>query len=331
MMIHTHAHARAGLIGNPSDGYFGKTISIILRNFTANIRCQESPRLTIVPQACDRLEFDDIDDLNRDVRLHGYYGGIRLIKAAIKRFTDYCREQDVRLPDRNLTIAYDTDIPVRIGLAGSSAIVTAVFRALMRFFDVAIPDSVLPNLILSVETDELHIGAGLQDRVIQVYEGAVYMDFDRALMERDGHGAYEELDPSKLPPLFVAYHENLAEGTEITHNDLRDRFNHGEREVVDAMRQFADLARRARELIIADRGAQIAPLMDANFDLRARLCPISAGNRRLVETGRRLGAAVKFAGSGGAVIGAYDGDPDRLHNLRRAYADFGAHLIIPEV
>ena len=331
MTIHTHAHARAGLIGNPSDGYFGKTISIILRNFTANIRCQESPRLTIVPQACDRLEFDDIDDLNRDVRLHGYSGGIRLIKAAIKRFTHYCREQDVRLPDRNFTIAYDTDIPVRIGLAGSSAIVTAVFRALMRFFDVAIPDSVLPNLILSVETDELHIGAGLQDRVIQVYEGAVYMDFDRALMERDGHGAYEELDPSKLPPLFVAYHENLAEATEITHNDLRDRFNHGEREVVDAMRQFADLARRARELIIADRGAQIAPLMDANFDLRARLCPISAGNRRLVETGRRLGAAVKFAGSGGAVIGAYDGDPDRLEALRRAYADFGAHLIIPEV
>lgn len=331
MTIHTHAHARAGLIGNPSDGFFGKTISIILRNFTANVRCHQSPRLTIVPQTCDRLEFDDVDDLTRDVRVHGYYGGIRLIKAAIKRFTDYCREQGMNLPGRNFTIAYDTDIPVRIGLAGSSAIVTAVFRALMRFFDVAIPDSVLPNLILSVETDELHIGAGLQDRVIQVYEGAVYMDFDRALMERDGHGAYEALDPAKLPPLFIAYHENLAEGTEITHNDLRDRFNRGEREVVDAMRQFADLARRARELIIADRGAEIVPLMDANFDLRARLCPISAGNRRLVEIGRRLGAAMKFAGSGGAVIGAYDGEPDRLETLRRAYADFGAHLIIPEV
>jgi glucuronokinase len=329
MTIHTHAHARAGLIGNPSDGYFGKTISIILRNFTANVTCRESARLTIVPQACDRLEFDNIDDLNRDVRAHGYYGGIRLIKAAIRRFTEYCREQGISLPGRNFTIAYDTDIPVRIGLAGSSAIITAVFRALMRFFDVAIADSILPNLILSVERDELHIGAGLQDRVIQVYEGTVYMDFDRALMERDGHGAYEALDPAKLPPLFVAYHEHLAEGTEITHNDLRDRFDRGEREVVDAMHQFADLARRARELIIADRGAEIGPLMDANFDLRARLCPISEGNRRLVEIGRRLGAAVKFAGSGGAIVGAYDGDPDRLDSLTGAYTDFGASLIVP--
>jgi hypothetical protein len=28
-----------------------------------------------------------------------------------------------------------------------------------------------------------------------------------------------------------------------------------------------------------------------------------------VETGRKLGAAVNFAGSGGAVAGSYDGDP----------------------
>ena len=30
MIIQTRAYARAGLIGNPSDGYFGKTISFIL-------------------------------------------------------------------------------------------------------------------------------------------------------------------------------------------------------------------------------------------------------------------------------------------------------------
>ncbi len=33
---------------------------------------------------------------------------------------------------------------------------------------------------------ELGIAAGLQDRVIQVFGGAVYMDFDRNLMQRSG-------------------------------------------------------------------------------------------------------------------------------------------------
>jgi hypothetical protein len=38
----------------------------------------------------------------------------------------------------------------------------------------ALPKAELPGLILSAET-ELGITAGLQDRVIQVYEGMVYM------------------------------------------------------------------------------------------------------------------------------------------------------------
>ena len=71
--------------------------------------------------------------------------------------------------------------------------------------------------------------------------------------------------------------------------------------------------------------------MNANFDLRARLVGVSPGNRRLVDIGRQLGAATKFAGSGGAVIGAYDGDPERLARLQRAYEAFGATLIVPRM
>ncbi len=42
-----------------------------------------------------------------------------------------------------------------------------------------------PNLVLAAE-EELGITAGLQDRVVQVYGGVVYMDFDRGLMARSG-------------------------------------------------------------------------------------------------------------------------------------------------
>ena len=331
MIIETCAHGRAGLIGNPSDGYFGKTISVILRNFTASVVCYESPQLNIAPCQQDRMNFASMEELAEDVKLNGYYGGLRLIKAAIKRFLDYTREQGIELEARNFTLEYRTNIPVRVGLAGSSGIVTAAMRALMRFYAVDIPPHLLASLVLSVEMNELGIGAGLQDRVIQAYEGVVFMDFDRELMEQRGYGNYESLDPARLPPLFVAYHDQLSEGTEVTHNDLRSRFNRGDPEVLAGMREFGALAQRARDLIVAGSGTEIGPLLSENFDLRTRLINVSQGNRQLVAIARKQGACAKLAGSGGAVIGTYDGDPGRFEALESAYAAIGAHVIHPQI
>jgi glucuronokinase len=129
----------------------------------------------------------------------------------------------------------------------------------------------------------------------------------------------------------VAFHDTLAEGTEVTHNDLRSRFNRGEPAVLDGIKRWAELAQQARDLIAAGRGSEIGPLLNANFDLRASLISISPGNRQLVETGRKLGAYTKFAGSGGAIVGSYDGDPARLDRLRKAYGAIGATLLVPQI
>ena len=44
----------------------------------------------------------------------------------------------------------------------------------------------------SVETEELGIFGGLQDRVCQVYETLVYMDFAREYMEAHGHRLHRQ-------------------------------------------------------------------------------------------------------------------------------------------
>ena len=331
MIIRTKAFGRAGLIGNPSDGYFGKTISFIIRDFAAEVTCYESPIVSIVPGSRDNLVFESREALVDDVSLNGYYGGIRLVKATIKAFSDYCKRAGIELVNRNFTLEYKTSVPVRVGLAGSSAIITATMRAMMAFYGVDIVKPQLPNLILSVETRELGIGAGLQDRVIQVYEDAVFMDFDKTLIDERGYGEYSYVKVEALPPLFVAFHDNLSEGTEITHNDLRSRFNRGEKAVVDGMKEFAGFAQEARDLIDAGKGNEIGVLMDENFNLRARLCKISEGNHSLVEAGRKHGAHVKFAGSGGAVVGVYDGDPDRLERIRKDYHRLGAEMLVPRI
>lgn len=305
MILRCQAHPRAGLVGNPSDGYHGKTISFIIRNLSAEVLLWESPELEILPDTRDHSLFKGIGDLAQDVRQHGYYGGIRLLKATVKRFFDYCQKQEHPLHDRNFTLRYRSDIPSQVGLAGSSAIITACLRALMQFYRVEIPKPVQPGLILSVETEELGIPAGLQDRVIQVYEGVVYMDFDRAYMREHHHGRYEELDPGLLPPLYIAYRADLAEGTEVLHSDLRARFKQGEPAVLEAIQFWAGLAEQVRDCLVRRDLTPIPSLLNRNFDKRREVCQVSAGNIRMVEAARSVGASAKFTGSGGAIVGTY--------------------------
>ena len=302
MIIRTQAWSRAGLIGNPSDGYFGKTISFSVRNYFAEAVLFESPRLCIVPSQEDISEFGSVAALVTDVRRHGYYGGVRLIKAAIRRFSDYCGEQGKVLEDRNFTISYRSNIPRLVGMAGSSAIVTAAMKALMRFYEVDIEKPLLANLILSVEKGELGIGAGLQDRVCQVYEGLVYMDFNEARMRQAGYGIYEPLDPALLPPLYIAFDPDRAEGSEVFHNRVRTLFEQGDPKVVDAMKEFAGLAESCRRLLLDGRGREIGPLMNRNFDLRCTIYNIDEKNKRMIRTARSAGASAKFTGSGGCIV-----------------------------
>jgi glucuronokinase len=330
MIIRYRAYPRAGLIGNPSDGYYGKTISFAFSNFCSEVLLYQTPDLEILPHARDHSHFSSIHDLHRDVHRHGYYGGIRLLKATIKRFYDYCHESHIELDDRNFTIRYHTNIPTQVGLAGSSAIITACMRCLMAFYSVDIPKPIMANLILSVEKNELGIPAGLQDRVAQVYEGLVYMDFDRAIMERQGYGHYEELDPKLLPPLYVAYRAELAEGTEVFHNNIRDRWERGDPEVVAAMKTWAGLAEQVRALLLKGEQAAIAPVLDANFDLRRRIYNISPSNLQMVEAARSAGASAKFTGSGGAIVGTYT-DEAMYARLGEKLAAVGVKVLKPNI
>ncbi|MFP6864346.1 MAG: GHMP kinase [Roseibacillus sp.] len=330
MVIHTASFPRAGLIGNPSDGYHGKTISFIIRNFSAKVSLWESPELEIQPTRRDEMIFENLHNLVEDTSTFGYYGGLRLLKASVKRFHDHCREGDLQLRNDNFTIRYSSDIPHHVGMAGSSAIITACFRALMLFYEVTIEPPALANLVLSVENDELHIPAGLQDRVIQAYEGVVFMDFAEEHFERQGHGEYEELDPANLPPLYVAYTTQLSEGTEVFHNDIRGRFNRKEEDVVAAMTEWADLTQKTRDLLVAERGNEIGPLLDRNFDLRQSIYQLSEGNLAMVEAARSVGASAKFTGSGGAIVGVYEGE-EMFTALREKLEMQGAQVIKPEI
>jgi glucuronokinase len=306
-VIKRRAFARVGLIGNPSDGYGGKTIAFTIPNYYADVVLYEWEEMEVIPSQQDHGRFSSIHELARDVELHGYYGGIRLVKATIKRFVDYCRGRH-ELHDRNFSIRYESNIPRQVGLAGSSAIIVATLRALADFYQLEIPLQLQPTLVLSVETDELGIAAGLQDRVVQVYEGLVHMDFtEKAMQQQDElwHGRYEHLDAATLPPLYIAFSTELGEPTEVVHNDLRSRFQQGDAELVKAMQRLAGITDEARSALENGDPQQLGRLIDENFTIRQSICHVHSDHLAMVEAARSVGASAKFAGSGGAIVGTF--------------------------
>ena len=309
MIIKTQAFPRAALIGNPSDGYYGKTIAFVFDNYSAQVDLYETPELDFVPSLRDHSCFSNVHELVRQVGLYGYYGGIRLLKASVKRFVNYCDEHNIPLHDHNFTMRYRTTIPNRLGLAGSSAIITACIRALEQFYDISISKPELANLVLAVEMDELGIAAGLQDRVAQAYNVPVYMDFNREHMEKYGYGIYRELVLPDDLNLFVAFRTDLAEGSEILHSRLRDDYNNGVPAVLDAIKEWASLTDEVYAAIQSRDYGVIERCLRRNFELRCEVCSstVSAKNR-MVELANSLGAAAKLTGSGGAIIGIYHDD-----------------------
>ena len=307
MIIETLAYPRAALVGNPSDGYHGKTIAFVFSNYRARVQLYETPELEILPSRRDYCRFNSLDAMCEDIEMYGYYGGIRLLKAAGKKFNEYCRANQIEIAKRNFTIRYDSDIPNRLGLAGSSAIITATMRAMCKFYHVEIPREDLANLVLATERIELGIPAGLQDRVAQAYNTPVYMDFDKKFMDRHGYGKYTPIEIPDDLRLFVAYRTDLAEGSEVLHSRLREDYDAGKPDVLAAMREWAKLTEQVRDALKKHDYEAIAPLLDRNFDLRCEVCSgsVSAKNRRMVELARSVGASAKFTGSGGAIIGTY--------------------------
>lgn len=328
MIFEQRAFARAGLLGNPSDGYFGKTISISVRNFGAHVSLYESPELFIEQQVEDTNTYRNIYHLVESVQLTGYYGGARLLKAAIKKFFEYCTERGHQFSHKNFTIRYRTSIPRQVGLAGSSAIITATMRALMRFYEIDIPLETLPNIVLSAEIDELGINAGLQDRVIQSYEGCVYMNFDKTIMDTQGHGDYERLDPAKLPKLFIAYRTDLSKVSGKVLNTVKARWEKGDPETVDNLNRIAAIAEEGRDAIVKRQYRKLHDLMNENFDCRAKIMHITDRNWDLVKTARKCGASAKFTGSGGSIIGIYK-DDQMLNKLAIELKKVNARVIKP--
>jgi glucuronokinase len=292
-IAHGRAFARAALLGNPSDGFGGKTIGFTFAEFRADVTLRVGE-----PQP----EPDDEDARG-------------LVDAAIARF---CRHTGAELPE--VTAAVRTEIPREVGLGGSSAIVTATLRALCELTALELEPGTAAAIALMVEREDLGIAAGPQDRLIQAHEGLLFMDFSSTPA-----GRCERLDPASLPPLFIAWYPDAGQRSSAVHGDLHRRYRDGDRTTRAALAEIAALAERGRSCLLTGKRAALGPLMEATVAARARLVELDSRHLRMIELARSLDAHANYAGSGGAIVGLV---PARstIPQLRDEFASEGCEL-----
>jgi glucuronokinase len=233
-----------------------------------------------------------------------------LVDAAIARFG--------RGP---CAVRWGTGVPREVGLGGSSAIVTATVRALCELHEHALEPAALAELVLAVEAEDLGIAAGPQDRYAQAHGGLLLMDFAGPAPR------VECLDPSLLPPLYLAWRTDAAETSHAVHGGLRGRA--GEPEVREAMARLAGHARAARDALLRGDRAAFAAAVDGSFDERAALLELDPRHVAMVRAARQAGASANYAGSGGAIVGTLP--PGGREPVERALRAVGCEVLVPGI
>ncbi len=321
MISHT-VPARVGLLGNPSDGYGGRTLGLAVPRFAATVELVEAEELEIVPNLNDEPLWGDVDDLVEQVDRYGYLIVPQLLAATIRTFADVASfEASARGPEAGPVLAgfgtagfrltYHSTIPRRVGLGGSSALVIAALRCLAQFTGLDLPPEILPSIALRVETEQLDLTAGLQGRVVQTYGGLMAMNFGEMTTDaRYGvsHGEYHQVDSSSLPPLFLAYRESAARPSDRFHRVLRRRYEDGDSNIRDLLHQLAGLALEGEAALRWKDASRFADLVGENMRLRRQLGPVPDQQIELIDLAVTCNASATFAGSGGAIVGAYTDD-----------------------
>jgi galactokinase/mevalonate kinase-like predicted kinase len=282
-MASGRAFARAALAGNPSDGYGGAVLAVCVPALAAHAEATRAARSTSDPPSA-------------------------LVDAAVARFARGA-----------CAVRWRTDVPREVGLAGSSAIVTATVRALCALHGHALRPDDLAAMVLAVEVEDLGIAAGPQDRYAQAHEGLVLMDFGGA------RPRVERLDLALLPPLYLAWRTEAAQTSHAVHGGLRERA--GEAAVRTGMARLAGHARAARDALLAGDAAAFARAVDASYDERAALVDLDPRHVAMVHAARGAGASANYAGSGGAIVGTLPAAG--VATLAAALRALGCEVIAP--
>ncbi len=302
------APGRCGLIGNPTDMYGGCVVSCTT---------QERAECRLAPSA-DTLVLTNEDE-QAIVRTQADFAAqgdkLDIARAALTYFQIDPQQQRFHLHLK-------TDIPMRAGLAGSTAMLAAIVGALDAYLQLNLNRYALAETTRKIESRVMGIVCGLQDQHMAVFGGLNFMDCaGKEQLEQRDEEPLVTVEPLSLwmgealnaPPLLLA-HTGIQHHSGTVHKSPRERWLAGETLVRDSYVRIAQLARLGKRALVEQRWQDLGALMNENHALVAALGGSGPANEHLINTARAAGAyGAKLAGAGGGgTILALTHDPQTV-------------------
>ena len=113
-----------------------------------NVEARLTEREEILMSSSEGQSFANLEAFYEDYLLHGVSGENPLLRATVKKFVEHCKLEGIPLHGKGFEIEFESTIPLEVGLAGSSAIITAILKTLLEYYNVTIPLELQANLIL---------------------------------------------------------------------------------------------------------------------------------------------------------------------------------------
>ncbi len=305
------APGRAGIVGNPTDMYGGAVLSCSV-GMRARVTITASPELFLETsgQECRIKGWED---------LHPQGDRFDLARAVL----DY-----LHLPAPTCRIQYESEIPLRSGMAGSTALVVALLAALSAWRGERTNPYRLAERARYVELNYLKVVCGYQDAYMCTFGGLSYMDFRGKQFYRQAEAElFATIEPlashvSQLP--FVLGFTGVQHASSAVHKPIRERWLEGEPAVVEGYKRITEIARMGKKALILQDWVQLGRLMNENHAIQRDLGGSGEINEQLISAALgagALGAKLAGAGDGGTIIALWP-RPD-LTKLEDALVEAG--------
>jgi len=309
------APGRAGVIGNPTDMYGGAVLSCSV-NMRAQVTLISAPDLVLETGGETCLIAD------RD-HLRPREDPFDLARAVLEY---------LRLPPLACHIRYGSAIPLRSGMAGSTALVVALLQALLAWQGQQPNPYELAERARHLELHYLKVVCGYQDAYMCTFGGLNYMDFRGKQFYRHAEAElFATIEPlaSYVPTLpFLLGYTGVQHASGEVHKPLRERWLEGEPAVVRGYERIAEMALAGKKALILGEWPALGRLMNENHAIQRDLGGSGESNERLITAALQagsLGAKLAGAGSGGTIIALWPW-PDRSP-LEQALLQAGASAV----
>jgi galactokinase/mevalonate kinase-like predicted kinase len=243
----------------------------------------------------------------------------------------------LHLPELNCHLCFESDIPMRSGMAGSTALVVALLQSLLVWQGKRVNLYQIAERARYIELNNLKVVCGYQDACMCTFGGLNYMDFRGKQFYRRAEAelfATVESLGAHVPGLpFTLAFTGVRHASSAVHKPIRERWLERESAVVDGYERITELARMGKKALILGDWRALGRLMNENHAIQRALGGSGECNEKLIGAALRagaLGAKLAGAGDGGTIIALWPWDDPAP--LEEALHEAGATAIYrPEV